>query len=541
LTSLVNDYPLSDYKQQALKNIAEIAPLLSSDRDIAIANEKALLVFEQGQEYQSQQLYEDAIKSFQDVVLKYPQSTYTQSALDNIIQITQLQRGESIASLEARLREKFKTNYQNFESAYEKGDLKAAREYYFGALANAFNIYADNSVAKFQQVEEEYISSLMSTSSLKSNEDLQKQLEETRTALEQQYDEQLKKEQDLFAQQLAAEKSKLESEKTALIEKYEKLLSEESQEDLAVIKTEYDNKLAEQNQEIARLKQLNEDYQSQITAKVPQEKINELTESYENQLAQLKSEIEVLEDKYNTTSQNLSGRLANSESQLTNTRISLTEREKELEDQKQYTGQLKNQLLDLYAKYEVLEKKAELAVDEDKKELKTQLETLEKKYNLLEKEYRKATYSEADIRKQIEAQIQEEYQQKLTLEKKRLQQEFATEIDKLKNIKVIEKEIAASEKADTTDFPVATSDRKIIARIIEVIGTSVSFQFLSNILISEINMGDTIEIIRFSSGEEKVVGSIKITYIPGDSLFGRGRIFSVKSGFTPRINDLLKN
>ncbi|MCK4797166.1 MAG: hypothetical protein KAT05_07275, partial [Spirochaetes bacterium] len=59
------------------------------------------------------------------------------------------------------IKSKFTKDYNKYKKYYKNGDLELARNYYFSALANAFNSYTNNSINDFKKIEDIYINILI--------------------------------------------------------------------------------------------------------------------------------------------------------------------------------------------------------------------------------------------------------------------------------------------------------------------------------------------------------------------------------------------
>lgn len=570
--NIVEKTPLSDYKTQALENIIALSKQISNTEDTPVISQKAKRLFDEAEELENSKAYNKAIEKYQQVITDYPSSRYTARALNKTLSIQSLIETQKLSSLEITLRSNFRTKYNEFVENYESGNLFAARNSYLQALKNAFNSYTENSIDTFIKAEDEYIKSLLSEETGLTQQELNEKLSEARTELENE-----------FNRQLTEQKQNLESEKNNIIEEYEKKLREasvsgENLEQLKEIQEKYETQLKQKDVEIAELsglKSQNEELETQLNRQ--QEEITELNSKYETQLKEreklltrlkeaeggqinekLQKELQTLEvelEKNNNLLQEKETLLAEKQNEIQKISSSLEENTEALKEEKSFVEGLKDQLKTLYTKFEKQEQEKEEIVSKETEDLKERISEIQSKYNELENKIQRSQYNEEDIKKELEENYKRQYEKKITEERRKLNDEFARELAKIKNSKVIDNiltdkkeqivkgtvidDTESTEDARSTSFEI-NKGKTLVSRVIEVADTSVTFQFLSNSLIAKVSQDDVLSISRYTNGKEVVIGQLRVTYTSPNSLFGRGRITSIVDGYTIKSNDILK-
>ncbi|HBD93837.1 MAG: hypothetical protein A2015_11470 [Spirochaetes bacterium GWF1_31_7] len=523
LTQVIKESPNSDYTIQALDNITKLSLLLNESGKTKQIEAQATLIYENAISLQKNSRYREALAEFEKVIIQYPQSGLTKKSLDESINIREILQSRELAQFEDRLRSRFNQNYKNFTDSYKAGDLSAARNFYFAALNTAFNLYANESVNDFISVENEYIQSLLKSSSSDTSVLSEKLLEEAKASIEKKYSEMIQTKEDEFNAKLAEEINRSKLERDELIKQYNEKLDATTNDttQIASITREFDQRLAEKDAIIADLKN--------AKPQVDQKELESLKTEYETKLAEKNKELEELK-------KNLEDSKSSTGDELENLKKEYANKEKEIEDGKKYIQSLQNQLLDSYKKNEEVKQNSEEMVKTANEKISTELKDIKDKYTKLEQQSAKSRLNENELRRQITEEIKKDYEKTVELEKERLQDEFSNEINKLKDTSGID----STPKSPSGPVELTSNQNKISARVIESIDSSVTFQFLSESMIKDLSVGDMVKVVRMSGGTEKEIAKIKITYTSGYSLFGRGRIMEVTKGEKIQMTDIIK-
>ncbi len=480
LTQVIKESPNSDYTIQALDNITKLSLLLNESGKTKEIEARSKIIYENAISLQKNSQYREALAEFEKVIIQYPQSSFTKRSLDETINIRDILQSRELAQFEDRLRSRFNQNYKNFTESYKAGDLVAARNFYFAALNTAFNLYANESVNDFISVENEYIQSLLKSSLNDTSVLSEKLLEEAKASIEKKYSEMIQTKEDEHLKKIA--------EKDAIIAELKNTKPQTDQKELETLKTEYESKLAEKNKELEELRK----------------NLDASKSSPNDELEKLKSEYSI--------------------------------KEKEVEEGKKYIQSLQNQLLEMYKKNEEVKQSSEEMIKTANEKISTELKEIKDKYTKLEQQSAKSRLNESELRRQITEEIKKDYEKTVELEKERLQDEFSNEINKLKDTSGID----SLPKSPSGPVELTSNQNKISARVIESIDSSVTFQFLSESMIKDLSIGDTVKIVRMSGGTEKEIAKIKITYTSGYSLFGRGRVMETTKGEKIQMTDIIK-
>ena len=246
LTAIIKETPISDYTNQASNNLVATAELLSHIKKVNKDNENAVVLYEKAEILKENEQYNDALKIYQDIITDYPFSDYTKNSLDSIRNINDRISSQGIEDFSSNLNNKFASDFKNYKYYYDKGDIETARIYYFEALKNAFDIYANNSISQFKKVEDAYIEELLRKNILRSEDYFNavleqqgsklKKLQDEKEILEKKYNEKSVSYQD---------REKIEADiKKVIEEKYRLLKEKELEEEKIKIKNEFDRELA---------------------------------------------------------------------------------------------------------------------------------------------------------------------------------------------------------------------------------------------------------------------------------------------------------
>lgn len=206
--------------------------------------------------------------------------------------------------------------------------------------------------------------------------------------------------------------------------------------------------------------------------------------------------------------------------------------------EKEKTETLKKQLYDYYKYLNDLELEKNKTTS-----LQKDINDLKDKYTDLEKRYNEKTMT-AEERKKIENELKVTLEEKYKLEKEKevqnerakIKKEFDLELEQMKKNLTADKYNNDSLKIDSKD--------QYFAIITDIINDVIAFQSIiinSNL---RVNVQDVVQVVRLKDegGIKKVniVGSIKITWISNNSLYGRGQINYREAGYNIQISDLLK-
>jgi len=572
LSAIIKEMPTSDYSSQALNDIVSLSSTMSNETKTTKVNQDAKELFTKASQLEQNKFYKDAIDSYNQIILNYPSSTYTKDALSSSQRLIYFLNEEGLKQIDYNLRENFKLDYNKFLEAFQKSDFKSAREFYFNALKNSFNIYTDNSIPTFRDVEEKYIASLLESSGKAGTEVFSKQLADLKATLEKQYNEELDKQKKLISSkyeddiakmkdEFEKEKLKLLQEKKDLEENYKKLLADTAsnleKQEINKLKNFYEDEITKKDKEIdnlnTQINSLNNDYSTQLSSKSKeiQDKDNLITakiKEIQDKDSQITTKIKEIGDKDREISDRLK-EISDRDKQITEKnkelenfallKKQLEEKENELKAEKENLNKVKQELVDLSKKLNELEEKLKVAGKEDVAKLSQQLSDLQVKYSGLEKELVE-TRNNVEIKR---AEIEEFYKKQKNIEveqeKQKLREDFVKELSKLKNEKLVSDEMDKNKKQEDSYQVV-----RFIGRIVELIDDSMTFQFLSIEIVKTINKNDKLKIIRFvQEGKEKKeveIGEVQLTFTDPNSLFGRVKIISIKENASIQVNDLLK-
>jgi tetratricopeptide (TPR) repeat protein len=339
LSSLIKNAPLSDYVTVAINDINKIVALTSSNSKISKDNEAASKIFDQAENFKNAGNYNDALKAYYSVIANYPYSDYTKKSYDQTIVIKDILENQKIESINNKLKDSFKSDFEKYKNAYNNGDLASARRYYFDALKKAFDIYTNNSIGDFKSVEDKYIENLLAAKD-KSGVKNENQLSEN--------------ERKMLAD-LKKEKSDLEA-------KYKKLIDEaknSSLQDKDKKIKEYELQLKSQKDEIENLRKYIEEKEKNISPDDLQKKIND----YQDELRIEKEKAEILKRQL----------------------YAFYQKENQYKDQQDKINSLESEIVKLKNSYKNLEEKSKSKTisNEDKLKIESELKNvLERKYEL---------------------------------------------------------------------------------------------------------------------------------------------------------------
>ncbi|HOF00411.1 MAG TPA: hypothetical protein PK385_09820 [Spirochaetota bacterium] len=219
--------------------------------------------------------------------------------------------------------------------------------------------------------------------------------------------------------------------------------------------------------------------------------------------------------------------------------------EKELQNEKINSQKLKEQLVETYKKYSELETKNKLSSGELADKYKNMYDKLQEDYKKLDSELKKARSDKENYENTLTNKIKAEYEEKFKQDKQELIRNFNIELDRLNKIILLQNKIDNAKKYSDKDTESGDSlNTKLLARIVDKIGDSVSFQFFSLDSVSKVKRGDILTVVRIAKiggdNKELIVGKIEVTHTDVKSIYGRGVAKSANSGFDIEINDLIR-
>ncbi len=527
LSTIIKETPSSDYANMALNDIVKLADALSADSKIKDSDMKAKEIFEKASILSKNSKYREASSLFNQIITDYPFSSYTKEALENSLDLNTLLSNEEFKKLDASLRDKFRLDYANFIEAYKKADYKSARDYYITALKNNFNKFTNETIEEFTDAEEKYIASLMNERGVSLDKETSVKLEDLKKRLESELAKELKERDDVISEyksEITRLKDEYAAEKKKIEEGYKKILEETALKtkdvEAAKLKEYYENELKTKESDF--LKKLSE--------------LEDKTNLYSSKTKELEDQNEKLVKKtqeLETANKEL-GEKSTDKSEIEKIKKELAEKEEGIEKERKENAKIKEELSSLAKKYGDLEEKIKSGQGSNAAELNKQLSELQKKYSELEKQI----VDNKSILDKQSAELDKKYKEEIAIEKQNLKEEFIKQLENLRNEKKVELEIEKSKKEGEK----VKLENKFVARIIELIDSSVTFQFLASDFTTKVSKGDILKIVRFDlkTNSEIEIGLIEISFSDRNSLFARGKIKEVFDKQSIRVNDLLK-
>ena len=248
----------------------------------------------------------------------------------------------------------------------------------------------------------------------------------------------------------------------------------------------------------------------------------------------LRDELTALNKKYSDITTKIKSN-EDAQEQLKSYYTKLSEKNGELENLQTKNSQLTSELKNLTDRYNDSLKNSDKELAKTNEQLNKQLAELDNKYKNIS-----ALYNDSIKNRDKErGSLDKMYRDDLEKEKNKLKEEFAKQLQNLRNDMIVEKEIEKNKK----DVEKVDIKNKFVARIIELVDESVTFQFLDPNFVKNVRKGDSLKIVRYISktNEELDIGMIELTFSDKNSLFARGRIVDLAKNQTIQINDLLKN
>lgn len=245
---IYTDNSIIDFK----KNEDQYIELLIKDNLRSKSEENAKILFDQAESNMKSEDYETALKLYKMILLNYPMSSYYNKSLAESKNIEKNHSDITSVKNERELHEKFLTNYQKYQYYNGMGDFESARIYYFEALRNSFDSYADNSIINFKKDEDRYIELLIKENLKNKDRYIEslineynnkiKKIDEEYKDLKERYDDLERKFNDKTISKI--EKDKLEKEIDADIKiKYILLKKNEMSRENELIREEFEKEL----------------------------------------------------------------------------------------------------------------------------------------------------------------------------------------------------------------------------------------------------------------------------------------------------------
>ena len=565
LSQMLIVVPMSDYTEFAAKKLEELVKnqknvqpiqkvVIKEDKENKIDNAAALdfqkaadKALQKNHYAQARTLYASAINQTND---------------DNIIQKSTL---GIVQATEKELSNEHRKNFMKhcdlFREALNKNDYPAARREYFNALENAFAPYMDDSLAEFITAENNFIKSFE-----KYNDN--PQLPEIRREMEAEYQQALKLQEEQLRIKFNKQIEDLNNEKEILINAYETQLElQKADSEKAIVNiakgrlrerrekqkliTELESRLKSRDLQIAQLKQALKDLEINSAKKSLEElnklqtAIDELEEnltmteksraSIQNGLNQQKMQIKELQNS-----------LAVYENELAAQKLELENKDKIIIEKNDEIASLQKNIEGLKVEIEAQElyyKKAlgkanynQKALEEKYVSLQQQQAALLKEQEALRKDLEETRTQNAALAQETETwkykyeklpeELEERFNTQLEEEKFRMRSEYNEKLNR------IEDDVTSGKTSDLKDV-------KQIAKIIEILNDSITFQFNNQNLSSLIKKGDKISATRDLGGNLIDIGTLKVTNVSPFSTFGRADIENLASGMSLRTGDIL--
>ena len=553
--------PLSDYTEFAAKKLEELVT--------------AQKVFSAPQNVTPKQATNNAAaKDFQNAADKALQKKhYTQartlyaSAINqtNNEKIIQECTAGIIQATEQELSNEHSKNFMKhcdlFRNALEKKDYATARKEYFNALENAFAPYLDDSLAEFITAENHFVKSFEKYNKTP-------ELAKIRQEMEIEYQQALKLQEEQLKIKFNKQIEDLNNEKEILVNAYETQLElQKTEGEKAIINiakgrlrerrekqeiiNNLENELKNKDEQIAQLEQALKDLE-----------INSARKSLE-ELNKLQVAIDELEENLSLTEKNrasiqnglnqqklqikeLQNSLAVYERELAAQKLALENKDKIITEKNDEIASLQKNIEGLKVEIEAQELFYKKAMDkanfnqkvlEDKYiSLQKQQATLLSEQEMLQKNLEETRNQNALLAQEAETwkykyeklpeELEERFNNQLEEEKFKMRSEYNEKLNK------IEGDITAGRTNDWTET-------KQIAKIIEILNDSVTFQLNNQNLSSFLKRGDKLNVIRDLGGNIIPIGSLKISNVSSFSTFGRADINELNSGMSLRIGDIL--
>ncbi len=182
---IILNYPLSDYTKKALeesnniKNVVDQKVSNSNEADLKgkfSENYKKYQYYNSRSDFERARIYYfEALRNSFDIYtensiidFKKEEDRYIEELIIDNLNSKDAENAEVIKSIqkepgdyERELKSKFVENYKKYQYYNSRSDFERARIYYFEALKNSFDPYANNSILSFKKEEDRYIEGLV--------------------------------------------------------------------------------------------------------------------------------------------------------------------------------------------------------------------------------------------------------------------------------------------------------------------------------------------------------------------------------------------
>lgn len=547
--------PLSDYTEFAAKKLEELVKAQNfspsvrnaDNSDAADSKNAADKALRENRYTQARTLYASAINQTDNKKI-------IEECTQGIIQATENE-------LSNKHYKDFMKHCDLFRDALDKKDYSVARNEYFKALENAFAPYINNSLQEFITAENNFIKSFE-----KYNEN--PELSEIRQAMKAEYQQELKLQEEQLRIKFSKQIEDLNSEKEILINAYETQLElQKSDSEKAIVNIakgrlrerrekqeiidKLENQLKNKDKEIASLEQALSDLE-----------INSAKKSLE-QLSKLQNAIDELEENLSLTEKNrasiqnglnqqkiqikeLQNSLAVYEKELANQKIALENKDKTISEKNDEIASLQKNIESLKVEIEAQElfyKKTlgkanynQKVLEEKYASLQLQQADLLNERETLQKSLEQTRIQNAQLAQETETwklkyeklpeELEMRYNNQLEEEKFKLRSQYNEKLNK------IEDDIAEGKQSDLSEI-------KQIAKIIEILNDSITFQFSNQNLSSVVKKGDKLDAMRDLGGNLTSIGTLKVTNVSPFSNFGRADIEKLTAGMSLHTGDIL--
>lgn len=577
--------PLSDYTEFAAKKLEELvkAPGFSTSaqnvQKVQNANKSNATVSENAVVAQSTDNSKQrtdnsnaiATKNAADKALR--ENRYTQARTLYASAINQTDDKETIEKctqgiIQATENELSNKHYKNFmehcnlfRNALDKKDYPTARNEYFTALQNAFAPYMDNSLQEFITAENHFMKSFE-----KYNEN--PDISEIRQAMKAEYQQELKLQEEQLRIKFNKQIEDLNNEKEILINAYETQLELQKNNDEKAIINIAKGRLRERREKQEIIDKL----ESQLKAKdeeiaLMEQHLNDLeinsAKTSLEQLSKLQSAIDELEENLSVTEKDresiqnglnmqkmqireLQNSLAVYEKELANQKIALQNKDKTISEKDEEIASLQKDIESLKVEIEAQElfyKKSLGKANYNQKVLEEKYASLQLKQtdllnerDALQKNIEQTRIQNAQLAQETETwklkyeklpkELEERYNNQLEEEKFKMRSQYNEKLNK------IESDVAEGKQSDLNEI-------KQIAKIIEILNDSITFQFSNQSFNSIVKKGDRLDVIRDLGGNTTSIGTLKVTNVSPFSNFGRADIEKLNEGMSLRTGDHL--
>ena len=428
-------------------------------------------------------------------------------------------------------------------------------------MENAFAPYLDDSLAEFITAENHFVKSFEKYNKTP-------ELAKIRQEMEIEYQQALKLQEEQLKIKFNKQIEDLNNEKEILVNAYETQLElQKTEGEKAIINiakgrlrerrekqeiiNNLENELKNKDKQIAQLEQALKDLE-----------INSARKSLE-ELNKLQVAIDELEENLSLTEKNrasiqnglnqqklqikeLQNSLAVYEKELAAQKLALENKDKIITEKNDEIASLQKNIEGLKVEIEAQElfyKKAMDKANFNQKVLEDKYISLQKQQATLlnEQEILKQNLEETRNQNALLAQEAETWKYKYEKLPEELEERFNNQLEEEKfkmrseyneKLNKIEEDVTAGKTNDWTEM-------KQIAKVIEILNDSVTFQLNNQNLSSFMKKGDKLNVVRDLGGNIIPIGTLKISNISSFSTFGRADINELNSGMSLRIGDTL--